>query len=71
MRRLLSMWIDEIDDPELYKAIIAMKPSYIEIITLMMEGYQQNDIAAILHSSFQAVQNKIARIRKILKDFSE
>lgn len=64
-------WIDEIDDPELYKAIIAMKPSYIEIITLMMEGYQQNDIAAILHSSFQAVQNKIARIRKILKDFSE
>ena len=64
-------WIDEIDDSELYKAIIAMKPSYIEIITLMMEGYQQNDIAAILHSSFQAVQNKIARIRKILKDFSE
>ena len=63
-------WIDEIDNPELHKVIVSMKPEYIEIITLQMEGYQQSDIAAILHSSFKAINNKISRIRKILKDFS-
>lgn len=63
-------WIDEISNPALHGAIVAMKPDYIEIITLMMEGYQQNDIAAILHSSFKAINNKIARIRIILKNFS-
>lgn len=63
-------WIDEISNPELHNTIVAMKPDYIEIITLMMEGYQQNDIAAILHSGFKAINNKIARIRIILKDFS-
>ena len=63
-------WIDEINNTALHKAIVTMKRDYIEIITLMMEGYQQNDIAAILHSSFKAINNKIARIRIILKDFS-
>ena len=63
-------WIDEISNPELHNTIVAMKPDYIEIITLMMEGYHQNDIAAILHSGFKAINNKIARIRIILKDFS-
>ncbi len=63
-------WIGEIENIELSKAILALKPDYIEILTLMMEGYQQNEIATILHSSFQAIQNKIARIRKILQVFS-
>ena len=63
-------WIGEIENIELSKAILALKPDYIEILTLMMEGYQQNEIATIMHISFQAIQNKIARIRKILQVFS-
>ena len=64
-------WIDEIDDPELHKAIVAMKPDYIEIITLMMEGYQQNDIARITGISSPTLNDKVRRIREKLKKFSQ
>ena len=63
-------WIDEIGDPELHKAIIAMKRDYIEIITLMMEGYQQNDITVIIGNSPSTLNEKIMRIREKLKKFS-
>ena len=62
-------WIDEIDNPELHKAIVAMKPSYIEIITLMMEGYQQNDIAKIMHVDNAVICRKVKRLKNILNDF--
>ena len=62
-------WIDEIDNPELHKAIVAMKPSYIEIITLMMEGYQQNDIAKIMHVDNAVICRKVTRIKKTLNNF--
>jgi len=62
-------WIDEIDNPELHKAIVAMKPSYIEIITLMMEGYQQNDIAKIMHVDNAVICRKVKRLKNTLNDF--
>ncbi len=62
-------WILDIENSELYKAIIAMKPDYIEIITLMMEGYAHADIAKMRGVSPDSVNKKIAHIRKILKTF--
>ena len=63
-------WIDEINNLELHKAIVAMKPDYIEIITLMMEGYQQNDITKIIGIASSTLNEKIMRIREKLKKFS-
>lgn len=62
-------WIDEINNLELHKAIVAMKPSYIEIITLMMEGYQQNDIAKIMHVDNAVICRKVKRLKNTLNDF--
>lgn len=64
-------WIDEIDDPELHKTIVAMKQDYIEIITLMMEGYQQNDITKIIGISPSTLNEKVMRIREKIKKFSQ
>ena len=62
-------WIDEIDDPKLHKAIVALKPDYIEIITLMMEGYAQRDIARKMCVDKAAICRKVKRIKNILNDF--
>ena len=62
-------WIDEINNLELHKAIVAMKPDYIEIITLMMEGYQQNDIAKIMHVDNAVICRKVKRLKNTLNDF--
>ncbi len=64
-------WIDDLENADLCDAIRAMKPDYIEIITLMMKGYQQNDIAKIMGSTFRAINNKITRIKNILKNLSD
>ena len=63
-------WIEEIKDPALYGTVRAMKQDYIEIITLMMEGYQQNDIAGVMRISRPALNEKVMRIREKLKKFS-
>jgi len=62
-------WIDEISNPELHNAIVAMKPDYIEIITLMMEGYFQCDIAKIMHVDNAVICRKVTRIKKTLNNF--
>ena len=62
-------WIDEIGDPELHKAIIAMKRDYIEIITLMMEGYVQRDIAKKMHVDNAVICRKVKRIKNTLNNF--
>lgn len=63
-------WIDELENQQLFNAIASMKADYIEIITLLMEGHAQVDIAVIMHSSFRAINNKVARIRNHLKEFA-
>ena len=63
-------WIDDINDPALHEAIVAMRQDYIEIITLMMEGYQQNDITKTIGIAPSTLNEKIMRIREKLKKFS-
>ena len=62
-------WIDEINNLELHKAIVAMKPDYIEIITLMMEGYVQRDIAKKMHVDNAVICRKVKRLKNTLNDF--
>ena len=62
-------WIGEIENIELSKAILALKPDYIEILTLMMEGYQQNDIAKIMHVDNAVICRKVKRLKNTLNDF--
>lgn len=59
-------WIDELANPELHRVICSMSPDYIEIITMLMDGFQQNEIAQKMNSSFRAINNKITRIKNKL-----
>ena len=60
-------WLDDITNPQLFIALSQMPDDYLHIITLLMKGYQQNDIAKIKGVGFRAINNKVARIKKILK----
>ena len=63
--------IDEIENVKLHKAICKMSRDYIEIITLLMEGRSQQEIATIRGSDRRAINNKIVRIKKMLEEFCE
>lgn len=60
-------WINDIVNPQMHKALSQMSDDYLHIITLLMKGYQQNDIARIKGVGFRAINNKVARIKKIIK----
>ena len=62
-------WIDDIENADLCNAIRTMKPDYIEIITLMMEGFTEREIAQMRGVVETAIINKVTRIRKILNNF--
>lgn len=62
-------WLDDIVNPQMHKAFTRMPDDYLQIITLLMKGYQQNDIARMKGVGFRAINNKISRIKKIIKSF--
>ena len=62
-------WLDDIVNPQMHKAFTQMTDDYLQIITLLMKGYQQNDIARMKGVGFRAINNKISRIKKIIKSF--
>ena len=67
IRFAIDTWMDELEIPELYKTIVSMKPDYIEIITLMMKGFFQCDIAKKMHVDNAVICRKVKRINNILK----
>lgn len=60
-------WIENIDNPQLAAKIKALSKDYIEILTMLIEGYSQTEIAKKRHQHRSAICNKIARIKKLLK----
>jgi len=60
-------WIEAIQNKQLHEALTSMPDDYIEIITLMMEGHSQTDIGNSRGLTRKAINNKVARIRAILK----
>ena len=61
-------WLDEIEDPELYKELKKLPENDLELLTLYaIDGYSLSEIAAIQGISKQAVGKKTLRMKKILK----
>ena len=62
-------WIDEIENPLIYKAIQQLSDEQLELITLMaFDDLNQVEIALILGITKQAVNNRLARIQKKFKE---
>lgn len=62
-------WIDEIEDAALSQALSTLKPDYIEICTLLIEGCNHTDIAVLRGVTPDSINKKIARIKKVVKTF--
>ena len=60
-------WVDSIIDEELLKKIKKLSDDYLDIITMLMDGYTQEEIGKKRNVKKQAICNKIKRIKKILK----
>lgn len=55
-------------DQTLYDAVMKLSPKYRAVIHLYyFEGYDQNEIGAILHLKRTAVQTRMSRAREMLK----
>ena len=62
-------WIQEIENVNLQKAVLSLKPAYKEIISLLIQGYCQRDIAGIYGVTEATMSDKISRIQKNIKKF--
>ena len=63
-------WIDELDDEQLVRAILKLKPDDVELITLYaIEGYSVGEIADKQGVSHPTISKKLSRIKKNLNFF--
>ena len=61
-------WIEELDNPKLAEAIKKLTKEQIELLTLIVvDGYDQTEIAKILNVSQSAISQRLATIKKFLK----
>lgn len=62
--------LDDIDNPELLRVLLALDKVSLEIIFFKMVGYSNPQIAQKLNLSVTNVETKLWRIRKKLKKFN-
>ena len=61
-------WVEEIDNPNLVRAIKGLSAEQIELLTLVaIDGYGQTEIAELLNVSQSAISQRLATIKKNLK----
>ena len=62
-------WIEQIDTPTLAQQLRRLSQEDIELLTLLLDGYTQREIAGILGCTQPNIAQKMRRIKKILKNF--
>lgn len=63
-------WLDEIENPEVLKALREFSQTDIEVLTLLVfEGFSEVEIAEIQGVTKSAICHRLARLKKILKKF--
>lgn len=62
-------WIEQIESKKLYKALKALSEVDKEIITMLLDGYQQKDIAIKFGVKKAAISRKIGRLKEFIKNF--
>ena len=61
-------WIEEIETPELYAAVVALSSIDKEILTLYaFEGHTQDEIETMLGITQQAISKRINKFKKIFE----
>lgn len=61
-------WIEEVDDPSIYKQLQALRKADLELLTLIVvDGFSQTEIAAVLECSPQNIFGRLKKIRNIFQ----
>ncbi len=60
-------WVEEIEDAQLLNKLRRLSRADLELLTLLMEGYKQPQIAQLQGCSQSNISQKITRIEKLLK----
>ena len=61
-------WIEEVDDPSIYKQLQALRKADLELLTLIVVDRScQTEIAAVLGCSPQHILGRVKKIRKIFQ----
>ena len=61
-------WIEEVDDPSIYKQLQALRKADLELLTLIVvDGLSQTEIAAAFGCSPQNIFGRLKKIRKIFQ----
>ena len=61
--------LDEIENENLYRALLAMDKRTLQIVLLKMQGYSTKDIAPLVGLTTGAIYARMEHLRKKLKNF--
>lgn len=61
--------LDEIENENLYRALLAMDKRTLQIVLLKMQGYSTKEIAPLVGLTTGAIYARMEHLRKKLKDF--
>ena len=59
--------LDEIEDENLYRALLAVDKRTLQIVLLKMKGYSTKEIAPIVHLTTGAIYARLDHLRKKLR----
>ena len=60
--------MEEIENEDLVKAVIALSDTDKELITMLINGFTQSEIGAEMGVSQQSVSKRIKKIQKIFRE---
>ncbi len=61
--------LDEIENENLYRALLTVDKHTLQIVLLKMQGYSTKEIAPIVHLTTGAIYARLDHLRKKLKEF--
>ena len=63
--------LDEIENENLYRALLTVDKRTLQIVLLKMQGYSTKEIAPIVHLTTGAIYARIDHLRKKLQQFKK
>lgn len=67
----VSDLLDEIENENLYRALLTVDKRILQIVLLKMQGYSTKEIAPIVHLTTGAVYARLDHLRKKLRQFKK
>ena len=71
MGKTVDDLLNEIENENLYKALLTIDRCTLQIVLLKMKGYSTKEIAPVVHLTTGAIYARLDHLRKKLKEFKK